>query len=152
MMVLLFELWAKSCLLSQKISIIYVWKSAKYTSVAVTISCIVIKKHVKIKHTNTNPFKDFSRNTLPWNISLILIPYNSLTKKKSSYFKIHSLTKNLFRLNILAIYLPLKLFFLIVHIFSIRNFFIKWKLFLLSWNEDVDRFYHECAIEYWLIG
>ena len=77
-----FELWAKSCLFSQKISIIYVWKSFKYSSAAVSISCIVIKKHVKIKHTNTiNLFNDFSGNTPRWNISLILIPYNSHKKK-----------------------------------------------------------------------
>ena len=37
---------------------------SRYTSVAVSISCIVIKKHMKIKHTNTNLFKDFSGNTL----------------------------------------------------------------------------------------
>ena len=87
-----------------------------------------------MKHANTSVFKDFSGNTLKWNISLILISYNSLTEKKIN-FKIHSLTKSLFRLNIFAIYLPLKLIFFIVHIFSIRTSFIKQKFFLLSWKE-----------------
>ena len=27
-------------------------------------ACILIKKNLKISHTNTNPFKDFSANTL----------------------------------------------------------------------------------------
>ena len=47
---------------------------------------------------------DLSGNILTWNISLILTPYNS--HKKLS-FKTHKLTKNLFRLNIFAIYFPL---------------------------------------------
>ena len=47
---------------------------------------------MKIKHINTNLFKDLSGNTLTWNIILILIPYNS--HKKLS-FKIH-LTKRYF--------------------------------------------------------
>ena len=129
----LFKLRAKSRLISQKISITYVWKSSKYTSAVVSISCTVIKKHVKIKHTSINLFKDFLGNTLPWSISLIFIPYDS--HKKKINFKRHSLTKHLFRLNIFAIYLPLKLILFIVHIFSIRAFFIKQKLFLLSWKE-----------------
>ena len=44
-------------------------------------SCIYFmhcnQKNVKIKHINTNLFKDLSGNTLAWNISLILTPYNS---------------------------------------------------------------------------
>ena len=43
-------------------------------STAVSISCIVIRKDLKIKHTNTNLFKDFSGE------SLILISYNSCKK------------------------------------------------------------------------
>ena len=35
------------------------------------------QKNVKIKYINTNLFKDLSGNTLAWNMSLILIPYNS---------------------------------------------------------------------------
>ena len=46
------------------------------------LSCLVIKKNVKIKHINTNLFKDLSGNTLAWNIFLILTPYNS--RKESS--------------------------------------------------------------------
>ena len=61
----------------QKISIINVWKGSKFTSAAVSISCIVIKKNAKIKYINTNLLKDLSGNTLAWNISLILTPYNS---------------------------------------------------------------------------
>ena len=70
----------------KKLSIIYVWKDSKCTSAAVSISCIVIKKDVKIKHINANLFKDFSGNTLTWNISLIFIPYNSHKKLR---FKIY---------------------------------------------------------------
>ena len=51
----------------QKSSNIYVGKGSKYTSAAVSISCIVIK-NVKISHTNTNLFNDFSGNTLYVNI------------------------------------------------------------------------------------
>ena len=63
---LLFELCAKSCLFSQKISIIYVWKGFKYTSAAVSVSCIfffffffislfnVDKKKVKIQLKSLN--------------------------------------------------------------------------------------------------
>ena len=55
----------------QKISITYVWKGSKCTSAAVSISCIVIKKNVKIKLINADLFKDFSgnthlRETYPW--------------------------------------------------------------------------------------
>ena len=80
-------------------------------------------KNVNKKHTNTNLFKDLSGNTLTWNISLILIPY-------SSY-------KNLFRLNIFAIYFPLlnssfsRSIFFRLELFL----FIKRKLFLLLWKE-----------------
>ena len=46
-----------------------------------------------MKHANTNVFKDFSGNTLKWNISLILISYNSLTEKKKSISKYIHLPK-----------------------------------------------------------
>ena len=68
--------------------------------------------------------------TYPWFWFL-----TTLSQKKKINFKIHSLTKSLFRLKIFAIYLPLKLIFFIVHIFSIRTSFIKQKFFLLSWKE-----------------
>ena len=150
-MQLLFELGAKSCqLFSQKISIIYVWKGSKYTSAAVSISCIVIKKNVKISHTNTNLFKDFSANTL----YVKHIPDFLQLSQKQTNLKIHSLTKNFFRLNIFAIYFPLKLIVFTVHIFSIRTFSLyQMKVtFTFMKRIDVDHFYHECVIEYWLIG
>ena len=70
----------------RKISIINVWKGSKCTSAAVSISCIVIKKYVKIKYINTSLFKDLLGNTLAWNISLILTPYNS--HKESSRLEV----------------------------------------------------------------
>ena len=111
------------------------------------------KKNVKIKYTNTNLFKDLSGNTLAWNISLILTPYNSHNTKKRS-FKIHWLTRNLFRLNIFAIYFPLKLIVFTVHIFSIRTFSLYQTKVIFAFMKriDVDHFYHKCVIEYWLIG
>ena len=103
------------------------------TTAAVSISCIVIKKNVKVKHINTNLFKDLPGNTLTWNISLMLTTYSS--HKKLS-FKIYWLTKNLFRLNIFAIYFPLKLIIFTVHIISIRTFSLyQTKAFLLLWKE-----------------
>ena len=53
------------------------------------------------------------------NIFLILIPYNSQIQTS---FKINSLTKNLSRLNIFAIYFLLKLIIFTVQIFFIRTF------------------------------
>ena len=38
----------------QKCSNIYVGKGCKYTSAAVSVSCIVIKKNLQISHTNTD--------------------------------------------------------------------------------------------------
>ena len=121
------------------------------TTAAVSISCIVIKKNVKIKHINTNLFKDLPGNTLTWNISLMLTPYSS--HKKLS-FKIYWLTKNLFRLNIFAIYFPLKLIIFTVHIISIRTFSLYQTkvIFAFVKRTDVDHFYRKCVIEYWLIG
>ena len=43
-----------------------------------------------MKHTNSNLFKDFSGNTLTWNIFLILIPYNSHKKSISKYIHFRS--------------------------------------------------------------
>ena len=82
---------------------------------------------------------DLSGNTLTWNISLILTPYNS--HKKLS-FKIHKLTKNLFRLNIFAIYFPLKLVVFIVHLFSIRavSLYQTKVIFAFMKKADVDHF------------
>ena len=102
---------------------------------------------------------NLSGNTLTWNISLILTPYNS--HKKVS-FKIHKLTKNLFRLNIFAIYFPPKLIVFIVHIFTIRAFslyqtkvifaFMKKTDVAFMKKTDVYHFYRKCIIEHWLIG
>ena len=100
---------------------------------------------MKIKHINTNPFKDFSGNTLTWNISLILISYNSYKKNQ---FQIDSLTKKLFRLNIFAMYFPLKLIF-----FTHRPYLYKAKvIFAFMKRIDVEHFCHKCAIEYWLLA
>ena len=72
---------------------------------------------------------DLSGDTLAWNISLIFTIYNS--HKKLS-FKIPKLTKNLFRLDIFAIYFPLKLIVLSSIFFRLELFFfINRKLFLL---------------------
>ena len=70
-------------------------------------------------NASTNLLKGFSGNTLTWNIFLILIPYKS---QKKNQFQNTFTYKNLVRLNIFVIYLPLKLIFFIVHIFSIRTF------------------------------
>ena len=106
---------------------------------------------MKIKHTNTNLFKDFSGNILTWNISLILIPYNS---HKKINFKIHSLTKNFFRLHVFAIHFPRKLIFFGGYIFSIRTFSLYQAKLIFAFIKriDFDHFYHKCAIECWLIG
>ena len=78
--------------MEKKGSTIYVWKGSKYTSAAVSISYIVIKKNLKISRTNTSLFKDFSGIHFMWNISLI--PYNS-HKNKPSWKYIHLLKTSL---------------------------------------------------------
>ena len=72
---------------------------------------LLLKNPVKISHTNANLFKYFSAKT-PY-VKHIL---DSLQlSQKQTNLKIYSLTKNLFRLNITAIYYRLKLIFFIVH-------------------------------------
>ena len=61
-------------------------------------------KNVKISHTNANMFKDFSANTL----YVKHVPDFLQPSQKQTNLKIHSLTKSFFRLNIFAIYFPLK--------------------------------------------
>ena len=51
--------------------IIELCKGSKYVSTAVSLSCIVIKKNMRISYTNNNLFQDFSANFLTWNIYLI---------------------------------------------------------------------------------
>ena len=70
--------------------------------------------------------------------------------QKKSNFKIHSLTKNLLRLNIFAIYFPLNLIFFTVHIFSIRTFSLYQTKVIFAFIKriDLDHFCHKCAIEY----
>ena len=80
-------------------------------------------------------------------ISLSLIPWKSHQKIG---FKIHELTKNLFRLNIFEIYLPLKLIVFTVHIFSIITFSLYQTKIIFAFRKriNVDHFYHKCVIEY----
>ena len=93
-----------------KSSNMYVGKGSKYISAAVSISCIVIKKNVKISRTNTNLFKEFSTNTLYLKHILQL-------SQKQNNLNINSLTKNFLRLNIFAIYFPLKLIFFTIQMY-----------------------------------
>ena len=91
----------------------YVGKGSKYISAAVSISCIVIKKNVKISHTNTNLFKEFSTNTLYLKHTSDFLQLS----QKQNNLKINSLTENFLRLNIFSIYFPLKLIFFTVQMY-----------------------------------
>ena len=71
--------------------------------------------------------------------------------QKQSNLKIHSLTKNFFRLNIFAIYFSLKLMFFTVHMsfFISRTFSLSQKKVILAFiKRIVDHFYHKCAFDY----
>ena len=76
--------------------------------------------------------------------------FDSLQLSQKNQFQIHSITKNLFRLNIFAIYFPLKLIFFTVRTFSIRTFSLDQVkvIFAVIERIDVDHSYHKCAIEY----
>ena len=141
------KLW----LFSQKISIIYVWKCSKCTSASVSISCMVIKKNVKIKHINTNLLKGLSG--YPWFIVKHIPDFDSLQLSQKTQFQNTLTYQNLFRLNIFAIYFPLKLIVFTVQIFSIITFSLYQTkvIFAFMKRTDVDHFYHKCVIEYWLI-
>ena len=83
------------------------------------------------------------------------IPYLDFLKlSQKTQFQNTLLTKNLFRLNIFAIYFPLKLIVFTAHIFSIRAFSLYETkvIFAFMKRTDVDHFYRKCVIEYWLIG
>ena len=83
---------------------------SKYTSGAVSISCIVIKKREDKLYWYESVQEFYSeyslRKTYPW------FP-TALTKTN---LEMYSFTKNLFRLNIFAIYFSLKLIFFTVRI------------------------------------
>ena len=138
----------------QKSTSIYVWKCSKYTSEAVSISCIAIKKNMKISYTNTYLFKDFSANiaTLKWSITLI--PYSLQPSQKRTNLNKTLTSRNLFRLNIYSIYFPLKRIFFTVHVsFLIRTFSLYQKKTIPAFIKRIaDHFYHKCGIEYWLTG
>ena len=89
---------------------------------------------------------DLSGNTLTWNISLILTPYNS--HKKLS-FKTHKLTKNLFRLTFLQYISHFAIFPIQTKVIFA---FIKKTDVAFMKKTGVDHFYRKCIIEYWLIG
>ena len=76
--------------------------------------------------------------------------FDSLQLSQKNQFQIHSITKNLFRLNIFAIYFPLKLIFFTVRTFSIRTFSLDQVKVIFAFIEriDVDHSYHKCTIEY----
>ena len=80
------------------------------------------------------------------NISLISFPYDS---HKKTQFQNTLTYQNLFRLNIFAIYFPLKLIVFTVHIFSIRTFSLYQTKIIFAFMKriDVDHFYHEYVID-----
>ena len=116
-------------LFSQKIPIIYIWKGSKHNSAAVSISCIITKKTWG--------------NTLTWNISWIWF----LTTQNTLIYQRHSLS---FRINLFAIYFPLKPVLFTVHILLIRTFSLYQTKVIFAFIKriDVDHYYHKCAIEY----
>ena len=89
----------------------------------------LLLKNVKISRTSTNLFKYFSANTL----YVKHIPDSLQLLQKQTNLKIYSLTKNVFKLNIFAIYFRLKLFHHPYAFFCLDiSHFIERKLDLLS--------------------
>ena len=95
---------------------------------------------MKVSHTNTNLFKDFSANTL----CMKHIPEFLQLSQKQTNLKMHSLTKNFFRSNIFATYFSLKLIF-----FPVQMYLVDYKFLALSkksWLAFIkiiaDHFYH----------
>ena len=89
---------------------------------------------MKIKHLNTNLFKDLSGNKLTWNTSLILIPYNS--HKNTQFQNTLTYQKPLQTKHFCNIFPTITHRFHCPYFFPLELFlFIKRKLFLLLWKE-----------------
>ena len=95
---------------------------------------------MKISHTNTNLFKDFSANTL----CVKHIPDFLQLSQRENNLKIHSLTKNLFRLNIFVIYFSLKfiIFTVQMYLFGLKSLSLSKESWLAFIKIIVDHFYH----------
>ena len=74
--------------------------------------------------------------------------------QKQTNFKSHSLTKNFFGLNILAIYFPLKLIFCTARksFFDLNFLSLSSESYSCFHKKNCWSFYRKCAIECWLIG
>ena len=95
---------------------------------------------MKISHANTNLFKDFSANTL----CVKHIPDFLQLSHRENNLKIHSLTKNLFRLNIFVIYFSLKfiIFTVQMYLFGLKSLSLSKESWLAFIKIIVDHFYH----------
>ena len=95
---------------------------------------------MKISHTNTNLFKDFSANTP----CVKHIPDFLQLSQRENNLKIHSLTKNLFRLNIFVIYFSLKfiIFTVQMYLFGLKSLSLSKESWLAFIKIIVDHFYH----------
>ena len=136
---------------------IYIWKGCKCTSAAVSISFIIIKKKCEDKAYQYQFLQGFIRKYTYVKHRIHLREYPdsaSLQLSQKAQFQNTLTYQNLFRLDIFAIYFPLKLIVFTVHIFSIRTFSLYQTKVIFAFMKriDVDHFYHKCVIEYWLIG
>ena len=95
---------------------------------------------MKISHTNTNLFKDFSANTL----CVKHIPDFLQLSHRENNLKIHSLTKNFFRLNTFVIYFSLKFIIFTVqkYLFGLKSLSLSKESWLAFIKIIVDHFYH----------
>ena len=118
---------------------------SKYTSAAVSISCIVIKKGKDKPYLYQSVQRCFSE--YPY---VKHIPDSLQLSQKQTNLKIHSLTKNLVRLNTFTTYFPPKPIFFTIHMsFLIRTFSPSQKKVILAFIKRIaEHFYHKCSIGY----